>query len=382
MREPMYRTGAALTEPIAAQRGTFHSVDLLRGLAAIAILVFHYTHFTMGNGAIGLPESSLASVSLYQSLGYIRTHGALAVMLFWMISGFVFMHVYAGTPATAWTFFVNRFARLYPLHLLTLLVVAVIQWTSMGVFGHYLIYEVNDAWHFFLNLFMASEWGFADHNSFNGPIWSVSVEILIYLLFWVYIRTIRPCLLSSFLLTLGFLGLFIVAKKSLVLCGVYFFAGSSLYAAFTLIPAARYRVALIASLAIFAGWVLGWISGVLDPLPTTILLLGLFAPLLLALALSERIGLHHRYGRFKLVGDITYSTYLWHSPLQMLFLFGAAAGLWPVAIVLTNAFFVAYLIFVCAVGYLSFKHIERPAQDILRRQMLGTAKPLNAISAP
>jgi len=373
---------SALTRPIVGAPGQLYSIDILRGLAAVAILVFHYTHFTMGNGSIGLPESSLAEVSFYQSLGYIRTHGALAVMLFWMISGFVFMHVYAGKPVTGWTFFVNRFARLYPLHLLTLLVVAVIQWTSMGTFGHYLIYQINDGWHFFLNLFFASEWGFSKGNSFNGPIWSVSVEILIYILFWIYLRTGWASLLSSLLVIVGFLVAFIFAKKALVLCGIYFFAGSSLYAAYVMIPVERYRTALVASLIVFAGWGLGWISGALSPMPITILLIGLFAPLLLALALSERMGLHGRYKRFRAIGNLTYSTYLWHSPLQMLFLLGAAAGFWPVAVVLTNAFFIAYLTFVCAVGYLSFKYIERPAQDALRRQMLTTTKPLKAISAP
>lgn len=371
-----------LTRPVMGMRETFFSIDIVRGLSAVAILVFHYVHFTMGNGSIGLPAASLDEVGALRPLGLIRSHGALAVMLFWMISGFVFMNVYAGRGVTGWTFFANRFARLYPLHLLTLLIVAAIQWTSMGVFGHYLIYQVNDLWHFVLNLFMASEWGLSQSNSFNGPVWSISVEILIYFVFWVYVRTVRASLLSAVLATGIFLGLFMATGSAIPLCGVYFFAGASLFAILALVPAGWNRVVLAVSLVLLAGWAALLAEGMLRRLPMTIVLIGLFSPLLMALALTERMGLHDGYRRFRSIGDITYSTYLWHSPLQMLFLAGAAAGLWPVAVVLTNGFFFAYLIVVCLFGYLSFRVIERPAQDALRRRMLGARKPLKAISAP
>jgi len=370
----------ALTHPIVGTGGIFHSIDMLRGLSAIAILVFHYGHFTMGNGTISLPPERLSEVSLYWSLGYIRTHGALAVMMFWMISGFVFMHVYAGKSVTGWEFFAIRFARLYPLHFLTLLLVAAIQWASMGAFGHYLIYQINDAWHFVLNLFMASEWGLSEGNSFNGPIWSVSAEILIYVLFWLYIRAGFSSLLSSGLLALAFLALFMVFRISVILCGAYFFAGATLYAAFSMIPAPRYRWALIASLISLVAWAGAFAMGMLAKLPLTFTLLGLFAPVLLALALSERIGL--AYKRFRAVGDLTYSTYLWHSPLQMLFLAGAAAGLWSVDIVLTNGFFIAYLIAMCLFGYASFDLIEKRARDWLRMRMLGAERPVKVVAAP
>jgi peptidoglycan/LPS O-acetylase OafA/YrhL len=371
-----------LTRPVTGARETFFSIDIVRGLSAIAILVFHYIHFTMGNGSIGLPVARLDEVAALGPLWLIRKHGALAVMLFWMISGFVFMNVYAGRGVGGWTFFVNRFARLYPLHLLTLLVVAAVQWTSKSVFGHYLIYPVNDSWHFVLNLFMASEWGFTDFNSFNGPVWSISIEILIYLAFWIYVRTVRSTLLSASLLTCLFIALFMAFGGGIALCGVYFFAGASLFAALALLPPRLNRAALLSALILLAIWGAALSMGLLHRLPLTMILLGLFSPLLLALALSERLGLHTRYRRFRSVGDITYSTYLWHSPLQMLFLAGAAAGLWPIGVVLTSAFFFGYMIFVCLFGYLSFRLIERPAQDALRRRMLGTGKPVKAISAP
>ena len=37
---------------------------------------------------------------------------------------------------------------------------------------------------FILNFFLVSGWGFEKGPSFNGPVWSVSVEIIIYFFFF------------------------------------------------------------------------------------------------------------------------------------------------------------------------------------------------------
>src|SRR5262249_51899910 len=42
--------------------------------------------------------------------------------------------------------------------------------------------------HFLAQLFMASDWGLARSESFNGPIWSVSVEVLVYAFFFLSLR--------------------------------------------------------------------------------------------------------------------------------------------------------------------------------------------------
>ena len=53
---------------------------------------------------------------------------------------------------------------------------------SLNKFGNYQINSINDTYHFILNFFFISGWGFEKSYSFNGPIWSVSIELIIYAL--------------------------------------------------------------------------------------------------------------------------------------------------------------------------------------------------------
>jgi peptidoglycan/LPS O-acetylase OafA/YrhL len=55
--------------------------------------------------------------------------------------------------------------------------------------GHNFIVHNNDTWHFFLHLFLIQTWGFEKTpalNGFNGPSWSASVEVLLYLIFFLF----------------------------------------------------------------------------------------------------------------------------------------------------------------------------------------------------
>lgn len=365
-----------LTRPVPAVRETYRSIDLLRGLAALAILVFHANHFTMGGGALSRSPSFVDGLALVRLLEPVREHGALAVMLFWTISGFVFMNVYAGTRPGGWTFFVNRFSRLYPLHFVTLLVVAGLQAIAVPALGHPLIYGINDAYHFMLQLFFASEWGLQQGRSFNGPIWSISVEVLIYFVFYLYARFLPVNLLTVMLGLLGFAGLYrLLPGNLIVLCGIFFFGGMLSYTALTLVPARARGVAgwlaLTGAAALFA------LLAVLGPgrLPLTMWLLPIFALLLLALAISEHSVLSGVYRRARALGDVTYSSYLWHSPLQMMFLLGAGLGWWPLDVAFTSLFIAAYLLGVPLFGYASFAWLERPAQRWLRKVLLRSPAP-------
>ena len=104
--------------------------------------------------------------------------------LFWTISGFVFAAVYAGSHATTREFLSARFARLYPLHALTLAAICVLELISIRMTGDTKCYANFDLYHFTLNIFFASAWGLERGFSFNGPVWSVSIEITVYALFW------------------------------------------------------------------------------------------------------------------------------------------------------------------------------------------------------
>lgn len=202
-----------------------HFVDLLRGLAALAVLICHYRWFFAR-----VPGEWRTDISLpgYSFLWPIYDHGELAVPLFWILSGFVFAIAYGrfGKGLSLWQFWLRRFARLYPLHFLTLLIVAGLQAVSMGVFGAWQVYGNNDLPHFLLHLFFASNW-FTMESSFNGPIWSVSIEELIYFVFLIYMK--RFGLNLPVALGIAFVSFAVerLTHSPVALCGALFFAGVS-----------------------------------------------------------------------------------------------------------------------------------------------------------
>jgi peptidoglycan/LPS O-acetylase OafA/YrhL len=110
-----------------------------------------------------------------------------------------------------------------------LTIVAILQFISLKLVGHWQIIGHNDPYHFFLNLFMVSNWGFQKGDSFNSPFWSVSVEISIYIIFALFYRYLNKLWAA----TLG-LFLFVLLQNFDVLtgitgCGKYFFAGVVIY---------------------------------------------------------------------------------------------------------------------------------------------------------
>lgn len=179
-------------QPGPAPPTYFVWVDALRGLAALSVVVFHYHHFYLRDaaGRPDIPETGTFPYAAILDAAY--RHGGLAVEHFWVISGFVFAHVYLGRPTTMRAFWVARFARLYPLHLVTLLAVAALQAVSMSATGAWQIYGSNDLRHFLLQVPMASNWSSLSRGlSFNGPIWSVSFELVAYAAFFLSLPLLR-----------------------------------------------------------------------------------------------------------------------------------------------------------------------------------------------
>ena len=372
-----------LRQEVTAAGRNFYSVDFLRGIAALSVVVFHFKNFGGGGGDLARPASALDRIGLLNVLEPVRHHGALAVMVFWAISGFVFMNVYAGERPSGFSFFIRRFARLYPLHLVTLLVVVLIQAMAIGTLGHSLIYHDNDASNFILHLFMASEWGLGHGESFNYPIWSVSAEIMIYAVFWAIVRYLPLNLLRLVLIWAAFEAAAIFTASGLIiLCGVYFFGGAITYALFRLWPEGRRGLlTVLASMGFAASFAFGLVGHIVE-LPMTAWLLPAIGFLLLVFVTVEGRAVGRYFRLTRPVGDITYSSYLWHSPLQMLILLGAGWGLWTVDSLFSDTFFVGYLALVCLVSVLSFKRIERPAQRWLLARFDPAMRTKPLIAAP
>jgi peptidoglycan/LPS O-acetylase OafA/YrhL len=166
----------------------------MRGVAALAVVFWHWQIFSYVGGQLP-PTFLVRTQPLYMIFAPLYQAGYLAVDLFFALSGFIFFALYsdrvASREVSAKQFFVLRLSRLYPLHLATLVFVTVAQAIFARQNGTYFGSHYNDPYHFLLNLLFASSWGFEKGHSFNGPFWSVSVEALLYAIFFVFSRFCR-----------------------------------------------------------------------------------------------------------------------------------------------------------------------------------------------
>lgn len=144
----------------------------LRFFAAFWVLSLHYTDL--------VPYGFVAQTSFFDQ-------GKLGVDFFFVLSGFILTHVYwrglrDGRFGFA-RFMQKRFARLYPLHLVTFLAVVayVVAGRALG-----LGFSVPEAYSLSgvaPNLLLVHAWGFADRLTWNYVSWSISAEWFAYLLF-------------------------------------------------------------------------------------------------------------------------------------------------------------------------------------------------------
>lgn len=362
-------TNTEQPEPI----GRFHSVDALRGVAAIAIVVFHYHHFYLADA---YDRPALPPVDAFPYAGFLAPlygpFAAKAVELFWLISGFVFAHVYLPRQPSAWAFGVARFARLYPLHFVTLIYVAVLQLISLHAVGHWQVYENNDLRHFGLQLFMSSNWiTWSRGLSFNGPIWSVSLEMVVYAMFFVSLLIMRrgPIWVSLMLCAASWTWAVFepvtlpIVQKGVFLCAGYFFLGCLLYA---LRPHAGWMRAMTLSILGACVASLGVVAGVED-----VTIAGIAVALVSMAAGADRV-IPSWGERLSSLGDISYSVYLVHVPLQMTALLVADLA-FDGSREFANSYLTLpiYVMVSVVVAFAAHHGLERPAGQAIRALLLG-----------
>ena len=102
----------------------FYCVDFLRWIAALGILIHHYTaYFLYGSLTLSSEVVSKYNIENSKIMTFIIDNailGSYGVWFFWMISGFIFSHMLVNQKISLYEFSIKRFSRLYPLHFLTL----------------------------------------------------------------------------------------------------------------------------------------------------------------------------------------------------------------------------------------------------------------------
>lgn len=322
-------------------------LDGLRGIAACTVAVYHVQILYPG----GLGDFYGGIV------GWIFQWGWTFVDLFFVISGYIFAHVYLGRGALqsgrqVGDFAVARIARLYPLHLAMLLIVLVLDWGK----------PANSVQNFLAHLFMLQGLIPGASDGFVGPSWSISVEMVCYALF-AFAACAGERTLTRVSVAIVALATVKLAATGLpggpwssdeLLRGVFgFFTGQLLW---------RYRDALcrVPTAVLVAAFAVGVVAvfGSFSPL----LPFGLLAwPAALLLAMRIR---WFESAPLVWVGDRSYAIYLVHYPVLNFFI----AGLSPLRhdTVQIIALYAVYGAVVFAVSDLALRLIERPGRKAVR----------------
>jgi peptidoglycan/LPS O-acetylase OafA/YrhL len=349
-------------------------LEIIRFASAFAVLVWHYQHFTY---VAATPTNFVRDHQpFYSLLKIFYDRGYYGVDIFWCISGFIFFWKYRDAIAKGLigvrTFFVLRLSRLYPLHLATLLLVAMLQFGYFGSHRYFFVYQHNDFRHFLLQLTMASNWVHAHNKSFNAPIWSISLEILAYAIFFMVLRFLgRSILINVAILVLCSLAQMANLLHPIVECVAFFYAGG-FAAIVSQTPTTNLQKAALKGLAIFIlaiAPITAWQYKLFDFQEFYLPFLLFYTPTALFLA-SEKPRAQPGVTRIiEAAGNMTYSSYLMHFPIQLAIALVYSFMNVPIPFY-SRSFFMAYISFVLTVSYFVYRYFEAPAQSFIRRKLL------------
>jgi peptidoglycan/LPS O-acetylase OafA/YrhL len=258
---------------------------------------------------------------------------SLFVDMFFVLSGYVISFVYLEriTDLRGFGRFMQlRLARLVPLHWATLAF-----FVSLGMVSSALHISANHSIIFDYdclpaNILLLHATGLCPHASFNGPSWSISAEMVMYLIspaiFWALRRRPAALLGAVILVWAGLTGLdyYQGARWNVVLWPLWATKGLALRA----LPAFMYGAWLFGirqHLPRFehAGWamwasVLGFVCGCYFRLPILYLLLLMYAAVSFGVIADERGVASKPLRALAAGGQLTYSSYMLHPVVSMI----------------------------------------------------------------
>lgn len=349
--------------PVSARNnnGKFHVLDSLRGVAALSIAYLHF-----GIGSFG--------------------GGYLAVDFFFVLSGFILAYSYHDETRLSRSpgqFVINRIARLYPLHIFTLILFALVFYLDKGDLPQY---GKDQIFSIFQQLTMTHNLGLYPFGGvWNYPSWSISVEFWVGMIFIGFIRPATPSfklLFTSLAIILflsghidnldvshqnlyGFINTGMLRCLGSFLFGILAFRSWCIVREFELNFLARSTIELA---AVFLAYLFMFVR---EDYHSEV---DFFAPVVfyfIVLAFSLEKGIFSKMlFKFRYLGEISYSIYLNHIPV-MIFLryLDNRHGLFGSSI--------PFVYFFVLVGFsaLTYHVIEIPGKKILGRFLSRLAAP-------
>lgn len=272
-------------------RKHYYAIDTLRGIAATAVCIFHFTN---GNPAL-LPDGSW--------LKEMGSYGFLGVEIFFVISGMVIANTMARNDyriSEIGNFLMRRLVRLEPPYLLSIALVLALNFLSSlapGYSGESFSFNAAQlALHLgYLVPFWGAEW-------LSPVYWSLGIELQFYLvmaLIFPFLFSRRKWPFPLALLLSVILFVFVSLEHIFFNYVLYFFIGFLLFMREEKRLDPRLIIGMIALCVAFISWKDGWMNAAA----------GLF-PALFVIYLG-----HRRFGAAEFLGKISYSLYLIHVPI-------------------------------------------------------------------
>lgn len=371
-------------EPVSgtsSHQGYFSALTALRGIAAIWVMLFHID--------VIVYYRELGTL-LPKSMSGMLTQGYLWVDFFFILSGFVLMHVYAprfehkfSLPVVK-SYLMARFLRIYPLHLFTLLLLLVFVMAT----GYFLPQVIDGSWvsyfdeqAFLGNILMLNAVGQHDNLSWNIVSWSIGAQWWVYmaaigLFFTVNVKhPMRTMLVAVVNMAALALLMYSSAKQNLDItfdrgvlrCLFEFSIGTCLYVVYQRGVAQLF----LAKTFVWVGGVVA-ICAVLHWRLNDLLVVPLFSLLILSSVYNSRGVNRLLLSKWlQYFGKISYSMYVIHGVFFMVFWFllpeltrhYLITSLSMLQIIIYSVSFLALTI-ICA--SLSFKYIEVPGRTLFR----------------
>ena len=354
-------------------------LDLARAFAATSVVLQHYQHFYYDE----INSFVRQDQPFFDLIGFIYSFGSQAVPFFYMLSGFIFFNFYLEKinkkEISFKKFAILRFSRLYPLHLLTLLLVIFFQQIYLIFENDYFIFKENNIKNFFQHFFLVQQWPFMKGGleSFNAPSFSISVEIFLYISFFIISLKFLKNMKQTIMVTTIALILYFFFESNLNL-GVFlfFYGGVVYYLNKTILKYLDQHKKKVLFILIIINFII--LSRIFDNFFLDLqlylqnnyggkIMLQLYFikfPLIITNLTVIQIFFKNLGKKTQIFGDISYTIYLVHFPIQIVF-----------HIINKNFFefsyndnltFLFFITIVFVISFITYKLFELPAKKFIR----------------
>jgi peptidoglycan/LPS O-acetylase OafA/YrhL len=345
------------------------ALTTLRGFAAFFILIHHSVRYF-------LPEIGKYVVEITPFIN----KSYLWVDFFFMLSGYILMHVYHKTFQTTFypqkytAFIISRFARIYPLHLIIMLCFICLAFFQNGYHAGPGFSGVQSLFSLATNLTLLQA---IHYSSWNEPAWAIGTQWLLYfmipMMIWFSKRTSR--ILDTVLIMLSFLALFMlnwwignldfVGWKGMIRCGAEMTTGILTYKYQSQIQRDRYFTAT----SLTAGLSAIVLVSLYLPINHTITVC--IFPFLIMSASSLSGDSVINSPPLIFLGTISYSLYMIHWFFMMLFntifiIFTGSALHLNFTLFQLFPVLIAFIILNILLASLSYRYIELPLRNSIR----------------